>query len=209
MAELTIYSLAEDCLEARVSGSDLAHKLADRLREAADFEAVVPGLETVAVRFDPAHISPDAVVARMEKAIVASSTEAGALSEDEISVPMQYGGDDGPDFAAVCERTGLTADALIELHSQARYRVALLGFTPGFAYLSGLPERLNVPRLDVPRVRLPAGSVGITSGYCGLYAMPGPGGWSIIGRTDATLFDPNAPDPFRVKPGTVIRFEPQ
>lgn len=209
MSEAKIQSLAEDCLEVQVSGTDIAHKLADRLRSDAAYEEVVPGLQSVAVRFNPSRLDRASVAAQMEAAIQQIGREGLSAAMEEISIPMRYGGEDGPDLAAVCELTGLTADAVIALHSQSTYRVELLGFTPGFAYLSGLPEPLDIPRLDVPRVRLPAGSVGITNGYSGLYAMAGPGGWAIIGRTDAVLFDPIADDPFRIRPGTKIRFVPQ
>lgn len=209
MSEAKIQSLAEDCLEMAVSDTDVAHRLADRLRSGAAFEEVVPGLQSIAVRYNPSRLDRAAVVAQMEAAMQQLARDGASVALDEVSIPVRYGGDDGPDLAAVCERTGLTADAVIEQHSQSMYRVDLLGFTPGFAYLSGLPASLNVPRLDVPRVRLPAGSVGITNGYTGLYAMAGPGGWAIIGRTDAVLFEPSADDPFRIKPGAKIRFVPQ
>lgn len=209
MSNATIVDLAEDCVEVRVRGSDEAHRLADRLRQDGAYEAVVPGLETVAVRFEPAQTVRDAVIAHIDEAIKRMSRAPEFSEPETITIPVQYGGSEGPDFDTVCEKTGMSADEVIELHCSATYRVDLLGFTPGFAYMSGLPAALKLPRLEVPRVRLPAGSIGVAGGYCGLYAMAGPGGWSILGRTDAVLFDPNARDPFRINPGTMIRFVPK
>ncbi len=100
---------------------------------------------------------------------------------------------DGEDLQRVARHRGLTVDEVIEKHSAALYRVHFLGFAPGFPYLSGLPACLHTPRLDSPRTRIAAGSVGIGGGQTGIYPLPTAGGWNIIGRISVPLFDPSAP----------------
>jgi len=100
----------------------------------------------------------------------------------------------------------MTADELVALHTGREYRVDMLGFTPGFAFIGGLDDALNVPRRSEPRVRLEPGSVGIAGGRTGIYTLPGPGGWSIIGRTPVRLFDPASSEPFRLQAGMRVRF---
>jgi len=185
-----------------------AHLLAEQLRASGEFEAVVSGLTSIAVRFDPGEIKARAVEEAVQAAWHAFTPDAPQDAPAERVIAVQYGGIDGPDLDAVCDQTGLSAEAVIKLHCSRAYSVDMIGFTPGFAYLSGLPDALNVPRLETPRVRLPAGSVGIAAGYSGLYALQGPGGWPIIGRTADVLFDPNQADPFRVTPGMRVRFQP-
>ena len=114
---------------------------------------------------------------------------------------------DGPDLDLVASLTGLTPQEVITAHSAGRYRVVFLGFTRAFAYLDGLDPRLSVvPRLDTPRVRVPAGSVGIAAGQTGIYPMASPGGWHILGHTDTVLFDPTRVPPSLLAPGDPVRF---
>jgi KipI family sensor histidine kinase inhibitor len=95
---------------------------------------------------------------------------------------------------------------VIRLHSSATYRVHFLGFTPGFAYLGGLPEALHVPRLARPRKHVPAGTVAIAGSQAGVYPVDSPGGWQLIGRTPVRIFDPNAARPSRLEPGDLVKF---
>jgi KipI family sensor histidine kinase inhibitor len=125
-----------------------------------------------------------------------------------IDVPTRYGGADGPDLAAVAEQIGLGVDALIDLHAGADYRVAMVGFQPGFPYLLGLPERLQVPRRSSVRPRVPAGSVAIAGAQAGIYPGESPGGWHLLGRTALRLFDPDATCPALLVPGDRVRFVP-
>ncbi|GIW74304.1 MAG: allophanate hydrolase [Phycisphaerales bacterium] len=111
-----------------------------------------------------------------------------------------------PDMAWVCRHSGLSEDAVIERHTSALYTVAFLGFAPGFGYLRGLAEPLRVPRLKTPRVRVPAGSVGLAGPYTGVYAREGPGGWRIIGRTARRLFEAGSSDPALLRVGDRVRF---
>ena len=125
-----------------------------------------------------------------------------------VEIPVCYEGECAPDLAEVARTAGLTTEEAVALHSGAVYRVAFLGFSPGFAYLLGLPPRLATPRLPAPRLRVPAGSVGIAGGQTGLYPRATPGGWRLVGRTPVSLFDPGRESPSLLLPGDAVRFVP-
>lgn len=132
-------------------------------------------------------------------------TAAPPRSTRERQLTIHYDGEDLHDVAARC---GIGVAAFTERHSQADYVVAFLGFAPGFAYLSGLPAALSVPRLATPRGRVPAGSVGIADGVTGIYPAALPGGWQLIGRVDERLFDEQLTPPALLAPGDRVRFVP-
>lgn len=115
---------------------------------------------------------------------------------------------DGPDLAAVAARTRLAVADVVAAHSGADYVVAFCGFAPGFSYLTGLPPVLHLPRRPDPRPRVPAGSVGVAGEFTGVYPRSSPGGWQLLGRTAATLWDPDAASPALLPPGTRVRFHP-
>ncbi|MFT3896415.1 MAG: 5-oxoprolinase subunit PxpB [Thermomonas sp.] len=133
-----------------------------------------------------------------------SAAPRGALHD----IGVRYGGEHGPDLDALSEHAGLSPGQVIEMHAAAEYRVAMLGFAPGFPYLLGLDPKLAMPRLATPRQRVEAGSVGIGGEQTGVYPRPGPGGWRIIGRTDAVLFDAMRSPPALLAPGDRVRFVP-
>lgn len=120
-----------------------------------------------------------------------------------IEIPVRY---DGPDLGAVAARAGLSEAEVIARHSAAHYHVAFVGFQPGFAYLRGLPAELATPRRDVPRARVPKGSVAIGASYSGVYPAASPGGWNLIGTTDSVLFDAHAEPPSLLSAGDQVRF---
>jgi inhibitor of KinA len=126
----------------------------------------------------------------------------------EIVVPVCYGGEFGPDLAAVGAEHGLTADEVVALHSGAEYRVSAVGFTPGFPYLAGMPARLQTPRRKTPRIRVAAGSVAIGGAQTGIYSFVTPGGWNLIGWTPWRLFNPHAQRPALLQVGDRVRFQP-
>ena len=170
--------------------------------------AIVPGAASVLVEFDPLALDRDAVWETVSRAVGEVPAEpprvAGARTH---AIRVAYGGEDGPDLPALAAETGLRVDDVVELHASVDYEVAFLGFAPGFAYLLSVPDSIARPRLATPRPRVPAGSVGIAGRTTGIYPAPLPGGWRIIGRTDAVLFDPLASDPVLLRAGDVIRFE--
>jgi len=166
-----------------------------------------PAYCSVLVTFDPAH----ATHAEMSRALTRylERLETVALPEARrIEIPVCYGGEGGPDLEAVAAHCGLTAAAVIERHAGGDYVVDFLGFTPGFAYLSGLDPRLATPRLETPRRRVPAGSVAIGGSQTGVYSFATPGGWRLIGRTALKLFDPEREPMALVAIGDGVRFVP-
>ncbi|MNO94337.1 Kinase A inhibitor [compost metagenome] len=126
----------------------------------------------------------------------------------EREIPVHYGGEWGPDLEEAARHCGLMPAELVALHSGGDYRVYFLGFQPGFAYLGGLAAGLAVPRRKEPRLKVPAGSVGIGGAQTGIYPAASPGGWQLIGRTDLALFDPARDEPSYLLPGDRVRFVP-
>lgn len=120
-----------------------------------------------------------------------------------VEVPVAY---DGPDLGFVAQVWGCAEDQVAARHAEVAFVSAFCGFAPGFAYLSGLPEPMRVPRLDRPRTRVPAGSVAIADRWCGVYPVGSPGGWRLIGRTDLSVWDAERPDPALLAPGVRVRF---
>jgi KipI family sensor histidine kinase inhibitor len=172
---------------------------------------LVPSYTTLTVLLDPEHADVDAIATVVRERWVAGSADTELPAARQVTIPVTYGGEDGPDLAAVASHTGLSADDVVRRHTAAGYLVAALGFAPGFAFLIGLPPELAVPRRAEPRTRVPPGSVGIGGAQTGVYALPTPGGWNLIGRTPRRLFDPAAAargsDPFTLHVGDEVRFE--
>lgn len=164
-----------------------------------------PGYVSLLVDFDPLVMTHDEVAVVVHSAADAEleqPPDAGNI----VGIPVCYGGEFGPDLADVAAQAGLSAVEVVRMHSGGDYQVAFLGFTAGFAYLSGMPEALSMPRLSTPRRTVAAGSVGIAGGQTGIYPTETPGGWRLIGRTPLRMFDPQAPQPTRVVPGDRVRF---
>lgn len=195
----------DDLIAIDVSSAANARMLAVNLRASGEWLEVVAGIDSVVVQFDAA--VQDAATA-LQKAADSIDFRGATLphSAHVVEIPVRYGGEYGPDMDEVCAQLGLSVEELVALHTSGPHTVDMLGFTPGFAYVSGLDERLNVPRRAEPRAHVPAGSVGIADGRSGLYALPGPGGWSLIGRTEYPLFDALGEEPFVLRPGSTIRF---
>jgi KipI family sensor histidine kinase inhibitor len=167
----------------------------------------VPTYRALLVRYEPAEADAATLQAALRAALRAAQDVAPAAAHGRcVELPVRYGGDPGPDLADVAAHCGLPAAEVIARHTAGTYTVAMLGFAPGFAYLLGLPPELAAPRLPSPRQRVPPGSVGIAGAQTGVYALPTPGGWRIIGRTSAPLFDPHRDDPFLLHAGDRVRF---
>ena len=207
MSKSIIRQVAEDVLEIDIQSAADAQIIARALADQGRWLEVVPGLASVSVLFDPA-ITPREEVARaIQEAATTPASELESAAPT-LPIPVRYGGEFGPDLADVCDMLGMREVDFIRAHISASHRVDMIGFTPGFAYVSGIDASLSVPRRRAPRPCLPAGSVGISGEYTGLYALSGPGGWPIIGRADMQLFDPDADEPFRIQPGQRIAFAP-
>jgi KipI family sensor histidine kinase inhibitor len=165
---------------------------------------IVPAYTTILVSFDPRETEPMTLMPRIEQA--AATRQGAQATSREVTIPVIYGGEYGPDLDDVAAFTGLSAEEVIARHTAAEYLVACIGFSPGFPYLLGLPPALATPRLPNPRTRVPAGSVGIGGEQTGVYPQATPGGWRLIGRTPLRLFDPEGEEPFLLRAGDHLRF---
>jgi KipI family sensor histidine kinase inhibitor len=197
----------DDQLSFAVESPSSAQAAAEQLRASGEWLEVVPGIDSVVVRFDIAQIDA-AVAQRRVQEQLAGGVRPLPDSHELLEIPVVYGGEHGPDLDDLCLTLRLSIDEFIALHSGREYRVEMLGFTPGFAFVGGLDERLRVPRRAQPRQRVAPGSIGIADAYTGMYALASPGGWTLVGRTPHKLFDPMAAEPFPLRAGTRIRFRP-
>ncbi|MDA1183215.1 MAG: 5-oxoprolinase subunit PxpB [Acidobacteria bacterium] len=166
---------------------------------------VVPAFHSVTVFFESLGTDVPAVVAALDEAMTAPPSGSPGKA---IDVPVVYGGKAGPDLAEVAAFAGCSPDEVIERHAATTYRVCMLGFLPGFAYMASVDTTIAAPRHATPRLRVPAGSVGIAGLQTGIYPRESPGGWQIIGRTALDLFDPDRTPPALFAPGDRVRFIP-
>ncbi|MFM4718109.1 5-oxoprolinase subunit PxpB [Aeromonas bivalvium] len=214
-SECRLYPLGERALVLETGlGADLIGQrrvwwLAQRLREQGGserLEEIVPGMNNLTLVFDPEVTDPTSLGLWL--------TELWRQGEEldyrprGREIPVHYGGEWGPDLEEAARHCGLTPAELVARHSGGDYRVYFLGFQPGFAYLGGLAPALAVPRRREPRLKVPAGSVGIGGAQTGIYPAASPGGWQLIGRTDLTLFDHERDEPSYLLPGDRVRFVP-
>ncbi len=168
---------------------------------------VIPTYRSLGIEYDPTAVSWESLVEHIRG--VLDRLDPGALPPPKlVRLPTVYGGRFGPDLPFVAEHAGLGEADVARLHSRATYHVYMIGFTAGFAYLGGLPERLHTPRLASPRLKVPKGSVGIGGSQTGAYPAETPGGWRIIGRTPVPLFDPLREVPTPMLPGDAVEFVP-
>ncbi len=195
----------DDLVNVKLGDTGEAAAIAEALRRETALQEIVPGIDSVVVQFDAAGTDGDEVE-RQLRAIIEAGVARIEPAGELIEIPVIYGGAAGPDFDDVCQRTGLTPDELVAMHTGREYLVELVGFTPGFAFIGGLDEALNVPRRTEPRQQVAPGSVGIADGRTGLYALAVPGGWPLIGRTDAELFNADRDPPNLLGVGNRVRF---
>jgi KipI family sensor histidine kinase inhibitor len=137
--------------------------------------------------------------------LAAAPADGPAGEPRTVVLPARY---DGPDLADVARATGLRTDEVVERHASATYRVQMVGFLPGFAYLGPLPEELRLPRRATPRVRIPAGSIAVADAFTAVYPSASPGGWHLIGSVDLPLLDLERDPPTLLRTGDLVRFEP-
>lgn len=181
--------------------------LAERLHQHEEVEAAIPGMNNLTVVLThPQHAARDAIE-RLQRWW--EESESVTIEARDITIPVVYGGDAGPDLLQVAEHCQLSPRQVVETHAAVQYVVYFLGFQPGFPYLAGLPECLYTPRRSDPRLSVPAGSVGIGGRQTGIYPLATPGGWQLIGRTSAVLFDTQLTPPTLLRPGDNVRFVPQ
>lgn len=183
--------------------------IADAVRELgrSDILDIVPTYRSVAVYFDPLRV--DAEELRVTLGQVAESAGEPAVDDrPPIDVPVCYGGEYGPDLPIVAQFGSCSEDEVIRLHSAPLYRVYMIGFLPGRAYMASVDPRIAAPRHAAPRLKVPAGAVGIARRQTGFGSSESPSGWQIIGRTSLQQFDIAREPPFLFRPGDRVRFVP-
>jgi inhibitor of KinA len=200
-----------DVIDRDVNAWCLALFRALRLRLDATVRDVVIGYTSVTVYFDPLRLDATWLASEIESAISevderlrqdAEQAAEGAV----VEVPVCYGGDFGPDLADVARFAGCSEEEVVERHTGREYRVYLVGFVPGFAYMAEVDPSIAAPRRATPRTAVPAGSVAIAGGQTGIYPMVTPGGWNIIGRTPLSPYDTGRRQPFLFRAGDRVRF---
>lgn len=213
------WALGDSALLLRF-GNRVDHKLNARIHAAAVSltAACLPGVRDIAPSYAALVLTFDlpvleraggseALRQRVGKVLALAESAVDARARD-VTIPTRYGGTCGPDLDTVAESLGLSTDEVVALHSGACYQVAMVGFQPGFPYLLGLPEHLQLPRRDSVRAQVAAGSVAIAGAQAGIYPGVSPGGWHLIGRTDLKLFDPERAEPSLLVPGDRVHFVP-
>ncbi len=207
--------LAELGADALESTALRVHAVAEHLLRypLAGVRDVVAAVCTVALHYEPLElepfpegVTPFEALAQQVRERLGSLDLTVAPAADEFEIPVCYGGEFGEDLGALAEAHGLSSDQVIALHLAPLYRVQMLGFAPGFAYLAGLDPRIATPRRATPRTRVPAGSVAIGGELTGVYPLDLPGGWHLIGRSPLRFFDPAAERPSLLVAGDRVRF---
>jgi KipI family sensor histidine kinase inhibitor len=195
----------EPVIDPAVNARAIAIATAIRDQRLAGVRDVVPTYRSVAIHFDPLTCDIDSLhAATREAAASRRMSPAGSL----VEVPVAYGGDNGPDLDEVAAFAKLPAKTVIDRHCGPEYRVFMLGFLPGFAYMGIVDESIAAPRKATPRTRIPAGSVGIAGRQTGVYPRPSPGGWQLIGRTSRQVFDPSREPASMFQAGDRVKFVP-
>lgn len=197
-------------------GSEISVAINSRIRafNIALRESGIPGIvETVPtyrslmVHYDPGVIRY-AVLEEKLKGLLSGLDKVRIPPGEVLEIPVLYGGEEGPDLPFVAEHSGRSSDEVIAIHSAPEYLIYMLGFTPGFTYLGGMDETIATPRLKTPRVKIPAGSVGIAGAQTGVYPIDSPGGWQLIGRTPVRMYAPEREKPILPEAGQSIKFYP-
>ena len=196
----------EERIDPAVNARAIACAAAVQAARLTGVRDVVPTYRSVAVYFDPLRTDLEALRLCIEREAGQPTSEVPASRT--IRIPVCYGGDLGPDLADVSVFAGLAEADVVRAHCGATYRVFMLGFVPGFAYLGVVEERIAMPRHATPRVRVPPGSVGIAGVQTGVYPAETPGGWQLIGRTPVRPFDPSRAEPFLMQAGDAVQFYP-
>ncbi len=204
----------ELCEGVSLKCNELVHKLYYILLSRAEegmlqgVRELVPAYSSLTIFYDPRLVSANALRGEVLKAFKDALTMdlSRVVRPKEFRIPVVYGGEWGPDLESVAELSGLSVDEVIKIHTSRTYTCYMLGFTPGFIYLGEVDDRIAVPRLERPRLKVPAGSVGIAGKQTGVYGVESPGGWRLIGRTPLKMFDPLRTPPTPIRPGDKVRF---
>ncbi|WP_366923038.1 5-oxoprolinase subunit PxpB [Metallumcola ferriviriculae] len=168
-------------------------------------EEVIPTYRSLLINYNPLEVKGTTLIEKL-KDIESRLEEMDIPKQKVVEIPTLYGGEFGPDLQFVADYNKMSAENVIKIHSQGKYLIYMLGFTPGFPYLGGMSERIATPRLNNPRIRITAGSVGIAGTQTGIYPIESPGGWRLIGRTPIKLFNPDRHPYFLLQSGDYLQF---
>ena len=205
MGESCLSIVFEEKIDREVNAKCIAIARSLESSVTAGIRDVVPSYNAVTVHFDPLRVDRSYLETEFRR-LAAADAPSAAAEPEPVKIPVTYGGESGPDLTAVAEYGGCSEQDVIQLHASTIYRVYMLGFLPGFAYMGSVAPRIAMPRLETPRMRVASGSVGIAGMQTGIYPCETPGGWRIIGRTSTKVFDPARAHPFLLKAGDRVRF---
>ncbi len=196
-----------DVINEAINHDIRAYKIALEKAGIPGIVETVPTYRSLMVHYDPSVIPYAQIRMKLEQLL----NEMGEIEippSPVLEIPVLYGGEMGPDLPFVAEHAGMSEEEVVKIHSSAEYLIYMLGFTPGFTYLGGMSEKIAAPRLKAPRVKIPAGSVGIAGTQTGVYPIDSPGGWQLIGRTPVKMYDPERETPILPEAGQYIQFFP-
>ncbi len=197
----------DDWLSCRLESLDAVHAASAVIRSQKTWQEVVPGLDSIAVQFDPAQTTPKQAIDLLHKQLL-RPTAAAEAQTDPITIPVCYDEIFAPDRDWIAGKMGISTEALMEWHSSLQFTVTMLGFMPGFAYLQCCDDIVEFGRLSKPRQNIAAGSIGIIGDQSCIYSFNSPGGWPIIGRTPIQLFDPGKDQPALLSANQLLSFRP-
>ena len=208
------YLVSGDCTVCVEFGNEISPEINRRIRAfkiALEKEAIdgvvetIPTYRSLSVVYRPEVIRFGELTKKFD-AVLETMDSIQIPPPSVIEIPVLYGGDMGPDLEFVAAHNHKTPEEVVRIHTSGEYLIYMLGFTPGFTYLGGMSEEIAAPRLAQPRVRIPAGSVGIAGSQTGVYPIDSPGGWQLIGRTPVRMYDPDRAVPILPKAGQYIKF---
>lgn len=215
MYEKTKYMASGDSALNMEFGNSITEEINKKIRavtvaieinKIAGIVEIVPTYRSLMIHYNSLIIEYDELVLFLKG--LEENIDSIKLPEPEvIEIPTLYGGEYGPDIDNVARHNDITVDEVIKIHTSKEYLIYMLGFTPGFAYLGGMDERIATPRLVTPRTKIPGGSVGIAGSQTGIYPIASPGGWQLIGSTPIKLFDTERETPILLKAGNYISFK--
>jgi 5-oxoprolinase (ATP-hydrolysing) subunit B len=206
MTDPMIVPCGDDALRLVTGSTDDRQAFANALHDSGAWREVLIGRESITVQFDPAKLHPTRALQMLKDTAQTRVTASDTRAPRQV-LTVQTDERNAPDLAMCAEINNCSIAGFLDRIQGSRLQVDMLGFAPGFAYVSGVDTALNGGRLSHPRQRVLAGSIGFIKGYLGIYGLNGPGGWPIIGRTDVTLFDKTARDPFLLSPGAELQIE--
>ena len=183
-------------------------KTEKRLYKNLFIKDIYPTYNSLVINYDNLTIDYQALKKKIESLLfeIIDNYDKNLSNDKVLEIPVKYGGEFGPDLKIMSKTLNISEGSIINIHSSAIYRIYMIGFMPGFPYLGGLDERISFPRLSTPRIKVPAGSVGIAGKQTGIYPFESPGGWNIIGRTELSLFDVDANPPSLLSNISQLRF---